>query len=410
MNRKVARIIALIMALVLLLSLGYMVLDSVFASAGVSQSEINKLREEKKEYEKKKQEIQSRINTIEFERMSEVAKKTVLDDRISLTGMEIDNITATIEQYVLLIQDKEVELVEAKGREDSQFTRYKSRVRDMEENGVISYLEIVFDSTSFSDLLARIDFIGDIMRADEVTYNNLIAARLETKEAKDALEQTKVELEEEKADREDKLEELAIQLDEASALIEQIQATLESEQALYDEAATEAARIQRDINAKTEELRKQEEAAARRRAESQAATQRTKGTGELMWPVPSSNNVTSGYGIRPHPVFRVMRQHWGIDIGARHGANVVAADSGTVITSSYNSSYGNYIVISHGNVNGTTMTTLYAHLSSKRVSEGASVSKGQVIGLIGSTGISTGPHLHFEVTVNGSRINPLNRL
>ena len=410
MNRKVARIIALIMALVLLLSLGYMVVDSLFASAGVSQSEINKLREEKKEYEKKKQEIQSRINTIEFERMSEVAKKSVLDDRISLTGMEIENITATIDQYILLIADKEVELVEAKAREDAQFVLYKARVRDMEENGVISYLEIVFDSTSFSDLLARIDFVGDIMRADEVTYNGLIAAKLETKEAKDALEQTKVELEDEKADREDKLEELAVQVDEASALIAQIQASLESEQSLYDEAAAEAARIQRDINAKTEELRKQEEAEARRRAEAKAMSQRTKGTGELMWPVPSSNNVTSGYGIRPHPVFKVMRQHWGIDIGAKHGANVVASDSGTVITSSYNSSYGNYIVISHGNVNGTTMTTLYAHLSSKRVSEGASVSKGQVIGLIGSTGISTGPHLHFEVTVNGSRINPLNRL
>ena len=410
MSKKTVRIIAIILAAVMLFSIGWIVLDAVTASANVTQAEINRLREEKREYERRRQEIQARINTIEFERMTEISKKGVLDDRIILTGLEIDNISETIEMYVMLIEEKELEVIAAQGREEEQLQLYRERVRRMEENGAISYLEIIFDSTSFSDLLARIDFIGDIMRADEITYNALINAKLETKAAMDALEQTKAELEQEKADREDKLEELAIQLDEAGALIAQIQSNLVTEQALYDEASAEAARIQREINAKEEERRKQEEAEARRRAESQAQNQRTKGTGELMWPVPSSTNVTSGYGIRLHPVFRVMRQHWGIDISASHGANVVASDSGTVITSGYNSSYGNYVVISHGNVNGNTMTTLYAHLSSRRVSEGASVSKGQVIGLVGSTGISTGPHLHFEVTVNGSRINPLNRL
>ncbi|MCL2227171.1 MAG: M23 family metallopeptidase [Oscillospiraceae bacterium] len=103
-----------------------------------------------------------------------------------------------------------------------------------------------------------------------------------------------------------------------------------------------------------------------------------------------------------------MRQHSGIDIAARHGANVLAADRGTVITSRFNSSYGNYIVIAHGeNRNGDRITTLYAHLSTRSVSVGDVVEQGQVIGRIGSTGVSTGPHLHFEVMVNGTRVNPM---
>jgi len=404
MNRKIARIIAIILALVMLLSIGWMLLDAVTASARVTQAEIDKLREQKREYEKRKQEIQSRINTIEFERMTEVAKKTVLDERISLTEMEIENITDIIEQYVFLIVEKEIEVSEAVEREEAQYKLYKSRVRDMEENGVISYLEIIFDSSSFSDLLARIDFVGDIMRADELTYNNLIKARLETEAAEQALRQTKLEMEGEKENLEVKREELGVQLDEANALIAEIQASLESETALYQEAAAEEAKIQREINAKAEEYRKQQE------ADRQAAIGKVSGTGDLMWPVPSSGYISSGFGLRLHPVYRVMRQHYGIDIGAAHGASVIAADSGRVITSAYNSAYGNYIVVYHGTVNGVTMTTLYAHLSSRRVSEGADVVKGQIIGLVGSTGVSTGPHLHFEVTVNGSRVNPQSRL
>jgi len=404
MNRKVARIIAVILALVMLLSIGWMLLDAVTASARVTQEEINKLREQKREYEKRKQEIQSSINTIEFERRTEVAKKTVLDERISLTGMEIDNITDIIEQYVYLIIEKEIEVEDAKAREEAQYKLYKTRVRDMEENGVISYLEIIFDSTSFSDLLARIDFVGDIMRADELTYNNLIKARRETEVAEAALRQTKIEMEEEKAELEVKREELHEQLDEANALIAEIESNYDTEKALYEEVAAEEAKIQREINAKAEEYRKQQE------ADRQAAIGKVTGTGQLMWPVPSSGYISSGYGLRMHPVYRVMRQHYGIDIGAAYGASVIASDSGRVITSAYNSSYGNYIVISHGTVNGVTMTTLYAHLSSRRVSEGTDVVKGQVIGLVGSTGVSTGPHLHFEVTVNGSKVNPQSRL
>ena len=392
-NKRFARIVAIVLAVLIVLSVVIVAINSLSATAYVTQEEIDRLREEKREYERRKQEIQSQINTIEFERMTEVAKKSVLDDRIILTGLEIDNIKATIELYNSLILEKEVELEIAIAREEEQFKKYRERVRDMEENGIVSYLEIVFDAASFSDLLARLDFVGDIMSADENAYNDLQAAREATKAAKDDLELTREEMEQERLLREEKNEELLEQLAEASALIDQIDDTIESFLTLYAEESAEADRIQGEINKKVEELREQE---------AREAAARVRGTGQLLWPVPSDWIVTSPYGARLHPVYRVYRQHWGIDIPAEYGANVVASDTGTVIISEYNSSYGNYIVLNHGN----GWTTLYAHLSSRAVGVGAIVSKGQVIGYIGSTGVSTGPHLHFEVSIDGNKVDP----
>jgi murein DD-endopeptidase MepM/ murein hydrolase activator NlpD len=265
------------------------------------------------------------------------------------------------------------------------------------------------------------------MRSDENAYNDLVEARNETEAAKENLERTKEDMDEEKAYLELKEEELLEQLDEAHALILTMEDTIEKARDLYAQAAAEEERVQREINAAVAELARQDELERQRRAEAAAAaaaeasrasrasssssgggsgvaTGTISGSGVLMWP--ASGPVTSTFGVRRHPVFGDMRMHNGIDIGASHGAVVVAADSGTVITSAHNSSYGNYVVICHG----SGVTTLYAHLSSRSVSVGAEVSKGQQIGLVGSTGISTGPHLHFEVSVNGARVNPMNKL
>lgn len=392
-SRRFARIVAIILALLMLFSIIIIAIDALTASAYVTQAEIDRLREEKKEYERRKQEVQSKINTIDFERMTEVAKKRVLDDRIMLTGSEIENIKETIAYYEILIAEKELEVIAAIDSEDAQLEKYKRRVRDMEENGIITYLEIIFDSTDFSDLLARLDFVGDIMRADENIYNDLIIARDATEVAEVDLRETKAEMEVEKVLLEKLREELGVQIVDASALIETIEASLESASALFDEVAAEEQRIQNEINLKVEELRKQEAA---------LAASKIRGTGQLMWPLPSGGYITSGYGVRLHPVLKVYRPHSGIDISADHGANIIASDSGTVITSEYSASYGNYIVISHGN----GFTTLYAHMSSRWVGVGEAVSKGQIIGLVGSTGVSTGPHLHFEVSYNGAKDDP----
>jgi len=410
MNRKAVRVIAIILALVMLVSIGFIVLEAIAsttpasANTATTRAEIDRLRGELRVYQQRRSYVQAQINAIEFERRTETARKYVLDDRIMITGQQIDNLELTIMHYGVLIEEKELEVEAAQEREAHQFALFKARVRSMEENGVISYLEIVFDSTGFADLLARIDFVADIMRADEQTYFDLIAAREATEAAQLALEETVLEREAERDILEELEEELRMQVEEAEELIAILEDQQDTEQELFDKIAADEARILRDIRQAEERLRQQEAAAAAARQ----AQNIVRGTGELTWPVPGHRRVTSGFGSRMHPVFRVMRHHSGIDIGAPHGANVVAADRGTVITSAYNSSFGNFIVIAHGeNANGDRITTLYAHLQSRSVRQGDVVQRGQSIGRVGSTGVSTGPHLHFEVTVNGTRVNPM---
>ena len=398
-NKRFTSIVAIILVLVMVFSLILVAIDALTpARAYVTQAEIDRLRDEKKDFERRKQEIQSEINAIEYTKLTEVAKKSVLDSRIIITGMEIDNIKDIIATYVVLIAEKEIDLYNALQQENEQLSKYKSRVRDMEENGVITYLEIIFDSAGFSDLLARIDFVGDIMKADETIYRNLIIARAKTEAVKADLEMTKEEMEAEHVSLSIKYAELEEQVEEANKIIQILESDLATAKALYEEEAAEAQRLQDEINKKQEELRAQEAA---------ALALRVRGTGQLMWPVPSNGNVASQFGTRLHPVYGVYMTHFGIDIPADYGEKVIASDSGTVIVSEYNSSYGNYVVISHGDIPGTGyMTTLYAHLSSRSVSYGDTVTKGQTIGYIGSTGVSTGPHLHYEVSVNGERRDP----
>ena len=407
-NKKFVRILAIVLAFIMLLSVAMIAISALAdatASARVTRAQIEELRKEKRELERQKREIASRINAIEFERSTEIAKKEVLDEQIILTGQEIDNINATIEYFNLLIREKEYEVFNAQRRENEQLEKYKSRVRNMEENGLISYLEIIFDSTSFSDMLARIDFVADIMRSDENAYNNLVRARNVTIARKLELEETKEELDEEKILLQQKEEELFEQLEEAEAIIYRMEQDIEESRRLHAQVRADEDKVQSDIRQMVAALARQEEAerrareAAAARARQQAGGSVT-GSGQFIWPV--SGTITSGFGVRRHPVFGDLRQHSGIDIAAPHGTRVVAADSGTVIESTYNSSYGNYVVISHGN----GVTTLYAHLSTRSVGKGTTVSKGQQIGLIGSTGVSTGPHLHFEVSINGTRVNP----
>jgi murein DD-endopeptidase MepM/ murein hydrolase activator NlpD len=391
-RRILARIICLILAALMLASVMYVIVGQDSAGA-VSQSEIDNLKNKKEQIDRKRTEIRAQINSYEYEQKSLLAKKQVLDTQMDLTEEEIDNITEQIQLYTELIAVKEVEVEEAQKREDEQLRLFKERLRIMEEGGSISYLAVVFQASSFSDLLARLDFIEQISKYDEYLYEQLKAAKQATIEAKEALEVAKAQQEEQKVQLEAKRVELEQQVEEASRLIKAVDQNIAEAKALYEQESKAAQDIQSDINKKVAELKRQQEQSGKA----------VVGTGKLVWPTPSCYIVTSQFGRRFHPIYKEYRMHYGIDIGAKYGAAIVASDDGTVITSTYSSSYGHYIVISHGN----GMTTLYAHLSSRLVKAGDKVTQGKTIGKCGSTGASTGPHLHYEVSVNGSRVNPL---
>ena len=172
---------------------------------------------------------------------------------------------------------------------------------------------------------------------------------------------------------------------------------------MQDQYAQQEQAVQSQIDKQVEELRRQEEA-NKKNDPSYDPGKANGATGSMMWPCPSCHYITSQFGWRYHPIYQTQKYHSGVDIGASYGATIVAADGGTIITAGSVSGYGNCVVINHGN----GITTLYGHMSSIAVSVGQKVSKGQTIGYVGSTGNSTGPHLHWEVTVNGVRQNPLN--
>lgn len=414
MNRTLmVRIIAIIMAIIMALSVVYIVVGSFSASA-VTQSEIDSLKSQQKEYEKKKQEIQSQLNSLQYQQKSTLDKKNVLDQQIMLTQSEIDNITEQIAQYDLLIVQKQGEVKTAQQTEDNSWSKYKVNMRTMEENGTISYISVIFQAHSFSDLLARIDFVGEIMQYDERLYQQLKADKEATIAAKNALQAAKENQEAARGDLIVKQTDRKTQLEASNQLLQKIENDINQAKQLYQQENAAAATIQSQINEKAAELKKQQQAAAAAASANAAAASGSsgsgsstaaavKGSGDFTWPSPSCNIVTSPFGMRLHPIYQEYRMHYGVDIGVSYGSSIVAADDGTVIISTYDSSYGYYIVVDHGN----GFTSLYAHLSQLLKKSGATVKKGDTIAYSGSSGASTGAHLHFEISSGGTRVNPL---
>ena len=220
------------------------------------------------------------------------------------------------------------------------------------------------------------------------------AVKAEYEQAKADMEDSKTELEALKAQQEKDIA-------EATAVIASLQGDISSNSSLLSELSAQEKQLNADIQKKVDELNKQQEA-----NKGNTGSGSTVGTGSLVWPS-YCTYITSRQGPRIHPVTGEYKNHGGTDIGASYGSAIYAADSGTVVRSSdgWNGGWGNYVMIDHGN----GMQTLYAHMSSRAVSVGQSVSRGQTIGYVGSTGMSTGPHLHFEMYINGSRIDPQTR-
>ena len=404
MKKKTVSVIAVAMAFLLLTSLLLSVIGSMGALASGHEAELDAIEQQKEELQAQREEMQAGIDELLAQRDTVLEKKALLDEQNQYAVEEMELIDEQIEVYTGLIEDKAEELAEAQEAETSQYELYCKRVRAMEENGSYTYLDILFNCTSLGELLGAMDDISEIMDADRRLYEKYTAAREETERVKAEYEDTLADL----GDKQDELEaekaRLEAEIEEATDLINDLEADIEAAQAEY--AANEAA--EQALNAQMDAIAAQiaaEEEAARQEAAQNGTDYTGPGstaTGSYTWPCPSCTYITSGYGNRIHPIFGTERWHSGIDIGAAAGATVIAADSGTVSVATYSSSYGNYVMIYHSN--GTY--TLYAHMSSIAVTAGQSVTKGDTIGYVGSTGWSTGPHLHFEIRSSGGTIDP----
>ena len=362
----------------------------VLPASAVTQAEINQMKEDAAALKKQRAELQKQLKAIQADKSKALDQKALLEQQINATQAEINNIAAQITQYDQLIAQKETELAATEEKERAQYELFCKRVREMEEQGEVSYWSILFSSDDFSDLLDNAMMVEEIMDYDNQVMNELIAIREQIEADKTALETARQEQKDAKAEQEAAKAELKSQQAQVDALITEI-----SGQESQVKAAE--AKLQAAANAADAEIR-----AAERELASQIAN--VPSESGFLWPLPGQYNLSSLYGSRKHPVTGKANNHTGIDVPAPSGTPIQACKSGVVTTSTYNNSYGNYVVVSHSD--GTS--TLYAHMSRRNASKGQTVSQGQVIGYVGTTGSSTGNHLHLEIRVNGSRRDPIN--
>lgn len=411
------KIIAVVLAVLLLGSLGLTIISSLISSVRASE-ELDELQEQQQANKAERESLEAQRNDLAAQKsalMSTIAsldrsietiqaEKEAYDEMIRLTELELENLAEQIRLLNQQIDYKRIEYDAAVAEEEKQWDIFKQKFRAMEERGDISYFEILFDDlTGFGDLLTRMDMIDEIVAEDAGIIDTMEKAKQEVVLAQQALYDAKEECEAKEQVQKDKQDELEQLIRDATARI----AALEDEKAAQEATAAE---LQEKIAAleKQIKLEKEEDARIAARIEELERLELLKNagvtaTGTYLWPSADSYYVTSTFGMRLHPILGYTRMHYGIDIGASYGTKIYASDGGVVITSEESYSYGNYVMIAHGN----GRYTLYAHMSVRLVSVDDVVSQGDVIGYVGATGYATGPHIHFEIYENDERVDPL---
>lgn len=367
-------------------------------------SKIDDAKGDKNDLENKKSKAEQQLNSLSSEKQAIKDYVIKLDNKLAKLDVKITKLNKQLDETQTSLDKTEVELKDAKEDEKNQYFTMKKRIKFMYENGDTAYIEAIFSANSFGDLLNRAEYVSDISEYD---HNMLLRLR----ETKDEIAATESSLKKQVSRYEALSEEMEEEQADVSKLVDDKNKQMEK----YNKKIRKTKSLLKEYEAG---LAEQEKLIARLEKEARQAQNNSSGGssdnsssdenipdsgGQFIWPCPSSSNITSPYGYRIHPITGRKKLHSGVDIGAPTGASVLAAGSGTVILSEYSSSAGNWIIIDHGG----GLSTVYMHNSSLVAKRGDHVKRGELIARVGSTGMSTGSHLHFSVRVNGNYVNPM---
>lgn len=337
-------------------------------------------------------EIGNKLDTIQKKKQQiENDKKKLEKDRLELIdsqkkeNLEYQEISKEITDIDNELNKLETSLKETEEDYNAQMELFKSRLVAMYENSYVPYIEILADSSNFIDLLERLEIISAITEKNNDLIESLETAKKDVEFKKALLQDVKSEKQEEFNKKREKIDLILASRASLEDRISKSKSELEKLEKQEDKLIEES-------NALTSEIRGISDGKAKYAG------------GKMIWPVPSSKKIDSPFGYRIHPVYKKKKMHTGVDIDAAMGASIIAANSGKVISSGWKDGYGNTVIIDHGG----GITTLYAHCSKLLVKTGSKVEAGQTIAKAGKTGVATGPHLHFEVRINGEVTNPLN--
>ena len=345
-------------------------------------------------------EVSERMNTLRAQEGVYLEELSVLEEELRLLQEQITLTEEQIALYQQMIEAKELRLEDAIEREETQLQLYQRRVRAMEERGSMSYIQMFLRAQSFSDLIAMIHDAEEIVAFDQRVADQLERYRIAVQEYRDELEAERAELEILIAQLEAEQAELEVLQAEIERRIREVEALIEAQEIAMAELDAEYERFSAELLQRAQALSELD--AARQQV---TISDGSRGNGQFIWPVPFTRNVTSRFGWRTDPLTGQQRHHNGIDIAAAniHGQSVLAAAGGVVVGAGWNGGFGNWIQINHEN----GYVTVYAHLDRIHVSRNQRVNQGYVIGTVGNTGRSTGPHLHFEIIRNGRHVNPM---
>ena len=362
------------MIVAILLMLTFAVETSLASAATLSQirNNIKNKQQELNESRAKEKSLGDQVNSLE--------------QQINSKQSDIDELEASISEAQAKLETLEEELAAAEEKVNTQNENLNARLRNMYKNGSVGFIDVLMDSGSFSEFLNNLSLVEKVYTSDQDVLEEL-------QKAYDEIDAKKKEI-----------ETLQAELSESKATMEEQKSSLEADKASVEKKKSEIAADSAETQRELDKLEADAQALTSSIRNSGSSSSSSKYNGGIMaWPVPSCHTISSGYGGRIHPTTGKYKFHGGLDIPGSYGSAIVAANSGKVIwAGNRGDSYGNYVIIDHGG----GVATLYGHSSKVLVSAGQSVSRGQRIANVGSTGRSTGPHCHFEVRINGSRVNP----